>query len=338
MPTGSSTSAPTGSLVEARRAGRRACRASPPSTPRSPTAPPPAGRASGGPRRRARTTDSTVAASSGPTGRTSTLTGASTRSAGRGDQLVEGRVDLVVPLHDHHVPGALALEQGRPVDPRVQLAAVADRGELVVGAADDRGRHLGQGVDGLELVERPRSWGRTPPPPRTASTTASRRRTRRSSRARRRRTPARRSPPWRPTGRSGAARRRCGARGPAWRRPATRTVRRAPSGRTGSRIRCTSTLPAVVEIRPTPTTRSPNSSGCCSARAMIVIPPIEWPTSTTGPSGTTSSRTCLRSWPSWSMVALPSAIGRSGRASAGRSRPRAPVRGSRRAGSASSRG
>ena len=61
----------------------------------------------------------------------------------------------------------------------------------------------------------------------------------------------------------------------------------------------------MVEISATPTTRSPNSSGCCSASAMIVMPPIEWPTSTTGPSGTTSSRTCLRSWPSWSMVAWP---------------------------------
>ena len=114
---------------------------------------------------------------------------------GRGDQLVERRVDLLVPLHDHHVAGALALDQRRALDVLVQLAAVADRGELVVGAADDRGGHLAERLDHVELVERRRTSGRTPRPPRTASPRASRRRTRRSSPARRRRTRTRRSPP-----------------------------------------------------------------------------------------------------------------------------------------------
>ena len=40
-------------------------------------------------------------------------------------------VDLVVALHDHHVAGVRALEQVGAVDVRVQLAAVADAGDLV---------------------------------------------------------------------------------------------------------------------------------------------------------------------------------------------------------------
>ena len=40
---------------------------------------------------------------------------------------------------------------------------------------------------------------------------------------------------------------------------------------------------------------------------MIVMPPIEWPTSTTGPSGDDLVEDLLAGrWPSWSMVALPS--------------------------------
>ena len=58
--------------------------------------------------------------------------------------------------------------------------------------------------------------------------------------------------------------------------------------------------------RPTPTTRSPNSSGYWSASAMIVMPPIEWPTSTTGrPVGAAASMTAFRSRPSWSIVRVP---------------------------------
>ena len=44
------------------------------------------------------------------------------------------------------------------------------------------------------------------------------------------------------------------------------------------------TSPAEVPMSATPYTRSANSSGRCSASAMIVMPPMEWPTSTTGPS------------------------------------------------------
>ena len=39
----------------------------------------------------------------------------------------------------------------------------------------------------------------------------------------------------------------------------------------------------------------PNSSGCSAARPMIVMPPIECPTSTTGPRGTRASSTAARS-------------------------------------------
>ena len=44
--------------------------------------------------------------------------------------------------------------------------------------------------------------------------------------------------------------------------------------------------PALVATSPTPWTREPNSSGCWCARLMTVMPPIECPTRTTGPSGT----------------------------------------------------
>ena len=43
--------------------------------------------------------------------------------------------------------------------------------------------------------------------------------------------------------------------------------------------------PAEVASRKTPTTRSPNSSGRCRASARMLIPPIECPASTTGPDG-----------------------------------------------------
>jgi hypothetical protein len=66
------------------------------------------------------------------------------------------------------------------------------------------------------------------------------------------------------------------------------------------KVTCAS-LPAEVQTSATPTTRSPNSSGRPSASAMTVMPPMEWPTSTTGPVGTTSSSTRPRSRPSWSI-------------------------------------
>ncbi len=55
-----------------------------------------------------------------------------------------------------------------------------------------------------------------------------------------------------------------------------------PAGRIGNRIRPMSRPPAVVEINAVPTTLVPKSSGCCSARDKMVMPPIEWPISTTG--------------------------------------------------------
>ncbi len=75
------------------------------------------------------------------------------------------------------------------------------------------------------------------------------------------------------------------------------------SGTQRPRMRCGRRPPAVVETSATPLTRSANSSGCRSARAMIDMPPIECPTSTTSPFGATSSITLARSSPSCSMVA-----------------------------------
>ena len=60
-----------------------------------------------------------------------------------------------------------------------------------------------------------------------------------------------------------------GADGPATKRPPS------PRGSIGKRMRPGSSPPAVVEIRAAPTTRSPKSSGCCWARLMMLIPPME---------------------------------------------------------------
>lgn len=46
-----------------------------------------------------------------------------------------------------------------------------------------------------------------------------------------------------------------------------------------------------MAISTVPTTRSPNISGNNSANAMMVMPPIECPTSTSGPSGVVASIT-----------------------------------------------
>lgn len=70
----------------------------------------------------------------------------------------------------------------------------------------------------------------------------------------------------------------------------------------GNTIGTWSSPPALVEHSPTPITRSPNSSGCCSARAMIVMPPIECPIRITGPVGANRSTIPYRSAPSWSML------------------------------------
>ena len=278
-PTGSNSSAPT---------GRPSSSASSPPSPRAARARTrrvSADASAGGSRtgrapNASRTTASTSSAASAPTGdRRTTAHRAPDPLRGRRDQLVEGGVDLVVPLEDHHVPGALALEQRRAGDPLVQLAAVADRGELVLGAADDRGRHPRQRLDRRRTCRASGSSGRTrattsngvaesisstnstyaagtssPNANRSVATIATAR-------------PARRSPS---TMRCPRAR----VRTARWVTPPV-----SLAGIIGSRIRLGSSPPAVVETRPTPTTRSPNSSGCCSASATIVMPPIEWPTS-----------------------------------------------------------
>ena len=72
---------------------------------------------------------------------------------GEGDEVVELGGDLLVALEQHHVAGALALQQARARDPAVQLAAVPDGGDLVLGAADDRRRHPAEGLEVVEVVE-----------------------------------------------------------------------------------------------------------------------------------------------------------------------------------------
>ncbi len=79
-------------------------------------------------------------------------------------------------------------------------------------------------------------------------------------------------------------------------------ARTAGRTRAGSQV-TGSMVPAAVEISTVPMTLLPNSSGCWSASAMMVMPPIEWPTSTTGVSpGAVASITSCRSAPSWSIV------------------------------------
>src|SRR5579859_312489 len=85
---------------------------------------------------------------------------------------------------------------------------------------------------------------------------------------------------------------------------------RANAGRIGAGIHG---LPpcrprAAVETSTAPATLVPNRPGYWSARAMMVIPPMEWPTRTTGAGpGAAASITALRSAPSWPMLPLPSA-------------------------------
>src|SRR5581483_3607369 len=80
------------------------------------------------------------AASSTPAVRTVSTSGAGTR--GGRDQLIESGIDLTVALHHDQVAGPGALDEDRTGDPRLELAAVAHRGEPVAGPADDRRRHV----------------------------------------------------------------------------------------------------------------------------------------------------------------------------------------------------
>ena len=162
-----------------------------------------------------------------------------------------------------------------PGDPLVQLAAVADRGELVGGAADDGGRHPAEHLDRVELVE--------PAEAREEVGHHLERRLRQHAvdevDVRRRHLVAEREQV------GDDARHRaadppgpvdaCGGRGPGSGRCGGSARPPSLAGSMGSRIRLGSRPPAVVEIRPTPTIRSPISSGYCSARATIVMPPIE---------------------------------------------------------------
>ena len=295
--------------VEAWRAARRACPAARPATRRSRSAPRPAGRAAGGPRRPAGPPRAAVAAASGPTRRTSTLTGWSTRSAAAASSWSSSALTWSCRSRITMWPAPSHSSSGEPGIRDVQLAAVADRGELVVGAADDRrSARRPQRLDGLELVEGAEAREELRDHLERRRATASRRRTRRSS--------AGTSSPKANWSVATVASGRLSRRTPStarWPRARVATARR-PSGAAErgrharrDRIRCGSSPPAVVEISATPTTRSPNSSGCCSASATIahaahrVARPAR-----PAPRATTSSRTCCRSRPSCSIVAWPS--------------------------------
>ena len=60
--------------------------------------------------------------------------------------------------------------------------------------------------------------------------------------------------------------------------------------------------PGLVDTSATASTRSRTTSGCCPAYDMTLMPPIECPTSTTGPVVQVASRTAARSRPSWATV------------------------------------
>ncbi|CAG7423581.1 hypothetical protein PICSAR138_04142 [Mycobacterium avium subsp. paratuberculosis] len=59
---------------------------------------------------------------------------------------------------------------------------------------------------------------------------------------------------------------------------------------------------AADEISAAPTIRRPYCSGNWRACESTVMPPIEWPTSTTSPRGATTCSTVCRSRPSWVSV------------------------------------
>ena len=68
-----------------------------------------------------------------------------------------------------------------------------------------------------------------------------------------------------------------------------------------------SSPPALVAMSATASTRSRTTSGCCPAYDITVMPPIECPTSTTGPLVQVASMTAARSRPSWATVQFSSA-------------------------------
>ena len=194
-------------------------------------------------------------AASGPTRRTSTLTGCRPaprprRSAGRGAAFTRSCRSMITmwpaPSHSTRTESGSFECSLRLWPIEVSLSSVPQM--TVVGTACSA-------LDRVELVEARRRPGRTPRPPRTASPTASRRRSRRSSPAPRRRRRTGRWPPTRRTGPPGAGRRRGGARAPASPRASSPAGHRCAWAAAAARSRCGSRPPAVVEIRPTPTTR-----------------------------------------------------------------------------------
>ena len=107
--------------------------------------------------------------------------------------------------------------------------------------------------------------------------------------------------------RSAASRRVRSANPGVWRivHAATgKTAARTRVSRSGSPKFRSARLPLEVEISAVATIRRPNTFGRRAASPMIVIPPIECPTSTTGPRGTRASSTACRSRASWSIVAF----------------------------------
>ena len=212
-----------------RRAPRRA-------TPRSRRARRRAGRATGRVGRPRARSASTVGASSGPTRRTrwssrgptgSRRAAASSWSSSALTSSCRSMITMCpAPSHSSSVEPAMWACSLRLWPIEVSLSAVPQM--IAVGTTDER-------LDGLELVERGEVREELRDHLERRRREHLRRRTRRTTRARRRRTPARRWRPWPPSGRSGAARRRC-----RWPRASTddeplrELRRRAWTGSTGS--------------------------------------------------------------------------------------------------------
>ena len=179
-----------------------------------------------------------------------------------------GTASAIASLWSSGVMQVLAADEHQ----RLDAAQDAERRELVVGGERvvELGDHVDRGVRGHpldELHQRRADVAGCRTPPWRASTNA-------------RSVPSRRP-------RSKAAGRRAHAAGQVRQRPAGspgRPPREARSVTSASR-------PVEVDSSATPTTRGAEQLGRASASAMIVMPPIEWPTSTTGPLGTTASRT-----------------------------------------------
>ena len=189
-------------------------------------------------------------------------------------------------LLGEHVAGPLDDVQLRVGQRLGQLPAVPLRRELVAVADQDLDRHAGQRRRAPRACRGRRGPGMKAMNARTVEACMiSRARPAPSRRSRRRRRAGSRTIFW-CRGCVGGSSCRSRSTTPRARRGPRSACRASagplpPAGCAGPRCRS----PADVDTSATPRTRSPNSSGRAAARHMIVMPPIEWPPSTTGPVG-----------------------------------------------------